>query len=130
MRALTIRQPWAWAIFNAGKDIENRGYRPWQDRDHTETIAIHAASRKDNLELLPRGLNRPKPEELATGAIIGVVDVVNVVDHHRSRWFTGPWGWVLRNPRALRRPVPCTGARRLWEVPPRVARAIRRQLSE
>ena len=24
MKALSIRQPWAWAIINAGKDIENR----------------------------------------------------------------------------------------------------------
>jgi hypothetical protein len=24
MKAITVRQPWAWAIINAGKDIENR----------------------------------------------------------------------------------------------------------
>jgi hypothetical protein len=24
MRALTVRQPWAWAIVHGGKDIENR----------------------------------------------------------------------------------------------------------
>ena len=24
--ALTIRQPWAWAILHASKDIENRGW--------------------------------------------------------------------------------------------------------
>jgi hypothetical protein len=27
MRALTVKQPWAWAILHAGKDIENRGWR-------------------------------------------------------------------------------------------------------
>lgn len=26
--ALSVRQPWAWAIIHAGKDIENRS---WQD---------------------------------------------------------------------------------------------------
>lgn len=26
MKALTIRQPWAWAIFTQGKDIENRDW--------------------------------------------------------------------------------------------------------
>ena len=27
MPALSIRQPWAWAILHAGKDIENRSWR-------------------------------------------------------------------------------------------------------
>ena len=26
MKALSIRQPWAWLILNAGKDIENRSW--------------------------------------------------------------------------------------------------------
>ena len=26
MKALTIKQPWAWAIIHAGKDIENRDW--------------------------------------------------------------------------------------------------------
>lgn len=29
MKALSIRQPWAWLILHAGKDIENR---VWQTR--------------------------------------------------------------------------------------------------
>jgi hypothetical protein len=28
VKALTIRQPWAWAVVYAGKDVENRGWRP------------------------------------------------------------------------------------------------------
>ncbi len=28
MKALSIRQPWAWAILHAGKDVENRSWRP------------------------------------------------------------------------------------------------------
>ena len=42
--AISIRQPWAWAIFHAGKDIENRGpmaskalFRPGL------RVAIHAS---------------------------------------------------------------------------------------
>jgi len=27
MKAITIKQPWAWAIVFAGKDIENRSWR-------------------------------------------------------------------------------------------------------
>ena len=28
MKALSIRQPWAWLILHAGKDIENRDWKP------------------------------------------------------------------------------------------------------
>lgn len=42
--ALSVRQPWAWAIIYAGKDIENRS---WQAVNHglrqRGRIAIHAA---------------------------------------------------------------------------------------
>ena len=42
--ALSVRQPWAWAIIHAGKDVENRS---WQAVNHglrrRGRIAIHAA---------------------------------------------------------------------------------------
>jgi hypothetical protein len=47
MRALTVRQPWAWAIPHAGKDVENR---TWTNRFVTGTIAIHAGYGLDSLE--------------------------------------------------------------------------------
>lgn len=39
MKALSIRQPWAWAIVNAGKRVENR---TWETR-YRGPILIHAA---------------------------------------------------------------------------------------
>lgn len=39
MKALSIRQPWAWAILNADKDIENRDWRT----NFRGRIAVHAA---------------------------------------------------------------------------------------
>jgi hypothetical protein len=80
MRALTVRQPWAWAIIHAGKDIENRS---WTNRHATGTIAVHAGSGLDPLDRLPRGAKRPGVDDLVRGAIIGVVDVVEVVETHR-----------------------------------------------
>ncbi|MQA14935.1 MAG: ASCH domain-containing protein [Pseudonocardiaceae bacterium] len=44
MRALSIRQPWAWAILHAGKDVENRS---WPIR-HRERLVIHAAKTVDH----------------------------------------------------------------------------------
>jgi hypothetical protein len=125
LRALTLKQPWAWAIFNAGKDVENRS---WQNQHSIGTIAIHAGLGRDDLHLLPSRVRRPSNEELVQGAILGVVDVVNVVERHRSKWFHGPLGWVLENPRALQRPIPYGGTLGLWVVPERIERAVRRQL--
>jgi len=125
LRALSVRQPWAWAIIYAGKDIENRS---WQNKHTIGTIAIHASLGQERIYQLPPRARRPQPDEITLGAIIGVVDVVDVVDSHRSRWFEGPLGWVLRNPRPLNRPIACKGALGLWVVPRTIEKTIRRQL--
>jgi hypothetical protein len=125
LRALTVKQPWAWAIIHAGKDIENRS---WQNQYTIGTIAIHAGMGRDDLNLLPQRIRPPSDEDLVHGAIIGVVDVVKVVERHRSKWFIGPLGWVLDNPRPLRRPIECTGKLGLWVVPRTMERSIWRQL--
>jgi len=56
MIALSVRQPWAWAIIHAGKDIENRS---WQAVNHglrqRGRIAIHAA----------KGMTRDEYEDAA-----------------------------------------------------------------
>ena len=104
MRAITIRQPWAWAVIHAGKTVENRsrniagGYRG--------PVAIHASKRDDlsafiasNVlceaveRYLPRrtrgGLvDMREPWLLNHGMIIGVADLVDVhyVDGHSERW--------------------------------------------
>lgn len=41
MKALSLRQPWAWAILNAGKDVENRTWKTPFRGD----FLIHAAKR-------------------------------------------------------------------------------------
>jgi hypothetical protein len=125
MRALTVRQPWAWAIIHAGKNIENRS---WTNKHATGTIAVHAGSGLDSLDRLPRGAKRPRANDLVHGAIIGVVDVVEIVREHPSKWFSGPLGWVLRRPRPLPRPIPCGGRLGLWQLPSSVRRAIDGQL--
>jgi hypothetical protein len=126
MRALTVRQPWAWAIIHGGKDVENRS---WTNRYATGVIAIHAGVGLDSFDFLPRGARRPQPEELMHGAIIGVVEVSGVVRNHRSKWFEkGSLGWVLKNPRPLPRPIRCTGRLGLWKLPRNIELQIERQL--
>lgn len=116
--ALSVRQPWAWAIIYGGKDIENRS---WQATNHGLTVrgrkAIHAAKgmtrdEYDDASTFIRrdmGIDCPDPAYLTRGAIIGSVDVVDVVKESESRWFFGPRGLVLRNPIPCK-PIPCIGA--------------------
>jgi hypothetical protein len=63
-------------------------------------------------------------------ALVAIADLVDVVDHSHSRWFHGPYGFVLDNVHPLKRPVACSGARGFWVVPPHTVAAIKRQLSE
>lgn len=121
MKVLTIRQPWAWAIIHAGKDIENRTWRT----HYRGPLLIHAGAKVEADPDWPRRVSRPAHEELERGAIIGVVDLVDVVEKSRSKWFQGPFGLVLRNPRALSRPLSCKGRLGLWELTPAKLRRLR-----
>ena len=96
MKALSVKQPAAWAIIYAGKNIENRP-KPTHIR---QPIAIHESkgAMKD-VDWDPRGaLKLPPREEWVFGAIIGFVDLVDCVQESRSKSFFGPSGYVLENP--------------------------------
>ena len=114
--ALSVRQPWAWAIIHAGKDIENRS---WHSVDKGNLrrgrIAIHAAKGLTQAEYASAvdfmrdiGVICPPAADLMRGGIIGAVDVVDIVKESGSKWFMGPRGLVLCNPRACAF-VPATG---------------------
>jgi hypothetical protein len=129
MKALSIRQPWAWAILNAGKDIENRD---WGDRypslheahrmvENAITadgglFLIHASAGmtrgeyEDCLSTIhaislqthfPNGLMLPAFADLARGGIVGQAQIYDVVTEHSSPWFFGRIGLVLRNVKPL-----------------------------
>lgn len=107
MKALSIQQPWAWAIFNAGKDIENRDW----NTQFRGPVLIHCGlkidqSAFDDIEMI---CGRRPPKELPTGGIVGRVDIVGVSDRHDSKWFFGRYGFQLANATPL--PFrPCKGA--------------------
>jgi len=116
-KALSVRQPWAWAIMFAGKNIENRS---WQAVNHglavRGPIAIHAAKGMTRSEyestakfMATIGVKCPPAADLSRGAIIGTVEVVDVVSTHVSPWFFGPRGLMLRNPKPCA-PIAVSGA--------------------
>jgi hypothetical protein len=116
MLALTVRQPWAWAIIHAGKDVENRSW----PTEHRGPLAVHAGKaewRGDAICLMLDGIVLPPEDELIRGAVIGIVDVVDCVRNHDSPWADdGQYHWVLHNPRALSRPMPLRGQQGLFAV--------------
>ena len=110
MKALSIRQPWAWLILHAGKDIENRSW----NSHFRGPFLIHAAAgmtrkeydnavqfwrvlgswREAGCKLVP-DVSIPPFEELPRGGIVGVSFVVDCRDHWFDPWFTGEYGFFL-----------------------------------
>jgi hypothetical protein len=130
MKAMSIKQPWVHAILWEGKDIENRS---WQ-RSFRGWLAIHASGSPRVGGRFPRGRKVPDLKTLDYSAICGVARVVDIVTKSRSWWYYRPddgsinYGWVLGDVKPLKNPIQCKGALGLWDVPPSVLRAIKRQL--
>lgn len=131
LKALSVIQPWAWAIMYEGKTVENR---VWYTH-YRGPLVIHASaalSRPDydsGMQFMHEQYRipwkrMPDYEDLALGAIVGIVDLVDCVDSSRSRWFHGPYGFVLANPRPVK-PIACKGSRGYWKVPPHIERKLR-----
>ena len=108
--ALSVRQPWAWAIIHAGKDCENRGPMMLRHlpKPIERRIAIHAAKGMAKYEyehaaefMSSLGIACPPAAELLRGGIIGSVDVTRVSMPSappQSRWYFGPRALMLANP--------------------------------
>lgn len=139
MKALTIWQPWAWAIAARLKPVENRTWAPpsWMIGKY---IAIHAGKKverdRDAIDVWKLMLERTAPErkrgiptklvlgELPTSAIVAVARLVRVVEVSDDPWFVGPYGWWLEEVVQIE-PIACSGAQGLWDVPIEVLRDVR-----
>ena len=118
MKAISIRQPWAWAIIHGGKPVENR---TWPSH-FAGYLLIHASKTFDhygyqwliNHRKLLSG-DPPHPDNYKLGGIIGRVIMVDCVDHHQSPFFFGPWGHVYKHPQEIPF-IKCRGKLKLFEV--------------
>jgi hypothetical protein len=135
-RALSVRQPWAWAIVYAGKDVENRIRRAITlgSMEEFRHIAVHAASgmtreeyedARDFMESI--GVSCPRPDELVRGAVIGTVDVTGVTRTSDSRWFFGPWALELANAQPCET-IPSLGALGMFDWRAHPVEAVREPL--
>lgn len=133
MKALSILQPWAWAIVNGYKPVENRTWRT----SFRGRFLVHAGKGFDTegyhwlrtnrealglpeLPAMPRGRRGHGfnyPGGFQFGGYVGEAELVNCVDHMRSPWFFGPFGFVLINAKPL--PFkPARGYLSFFEVEP------------
>lgn len=148
MKALTLWQPWSWAIAHAGKRVENRTWAP-PASVIGQRIAIHAGKKLDvgaHNSLIAHDVACPADYE--DGYVRGAVESVATIHGYviceeghakahgkadcrivHNMWFTGPIGWVLTDVVALPAPVPCRGAQGLWTLPADVESAVLSQVA-
>ena len=121
MKCISIQQPWAGLILTGYKDVENRSW----STAYRGRLAIHAGAKmyEDSFvsasaimkrigkRIDPRGMS-----EFTRSAIVGYVDLVDVVTESASPWFVGEFGWVLANPVAIE-PIPYKGKLGLFDIP-------------
>ncbi|PRF55466.1 ASCH domain-containing protein [Burkholderia multivorans] len=127
MKALSIRQPWAWLVAAGHKDIENRTW----PTSYRGPLLIHASAGMTRQEyedafqfaLQAGGIQlvhrMPGVKELERGCIVGVVDLFDCVPPSRrsSPWhIDGCYGLAVRNARPLPF-IPYKGQLGIFEVP-------------
>lgn len=121
LACLSVLQPWAWLIVHGHKPVENR---TWPTRFRGRLL-IQAGKAYDGSEhedhavrlLEEFGIELPRFSEMPRGAIVGEATVTDCVTQHSSRFFTGPYGFVLAAPRAYPAPVPLRGQLGIFRVP-------------
>lgn len=108
MKAISIRQPWAWLIVNGYKDIENRSWRT----KYRGPVLIHASQGVKSIEyvracnlihqkLREHGIPLPPIDQLQTGGIVGIATITDCVEESDSPWFFGEKGFVLADAKTL-----------------------------
>lgn len=108
MKALSVRQPWAWLIVNGFKDIENRDWK-WMPHYRGE-LYIHASQGCTKSEYreavqfahsIDPSIPVPPLEALERGGLVGKVFMEGAVERSSSPWFVGRIGLVLSEPKAI-----------------------------
>lgn len=105
MKALTVKNPWAWSIINAGKDVENRS----KPTNYRGQLYIHAAKTLADDE----AFRFPLYDEAFATALAVVRHTIDKVGY-----VLGNPSTAIRNPSARlgRTATPTTGNFGLWNL--------------
>ena len=134
MKAISIKQPWAYLIVHGIKDIENRTWKCPQ-KYIGQRVLVHASAKpiangsciyhwltEDQYKYI--AFNTHPDKQLDTcflehynSAIIGSVQIVDCVQNHPSIWAEkGVYNWVLANPILFENPIEnVKGKLSFWE---------------
>lgn len=119
LKALSIKQPWAWLIVNGYKDIENRNNL----KNFTGKFLIHASQNFDGINLTKSespqkrlAFDKCKDHfrffddgaDFDKGGIVGYATITGYVTESDSPWFVGKYGLQIKDPHPLPF-TPCKG---------------------
>ena len=98
-RIISVRQPWAWAITvplaKVRKTTENRNW----STNYRGPILIHAGlqprRQPEIREFIEFIVEKPIPDPLPLGGIVGRANLVEVITKSKDPWFQGEFGFVL-----------------------------------
>jgi hypothetical protein len=97
VKALSIRQPWAWLLAHGYKDVENRNWKT----NVRGRILLHASKRLDydGLDWVRDTFPHiPLPENFEQGGLVGAANLTDCVSElYRNPWFCGTYGFVMKD---------------------------------
>ncbi len=111
MRCLSLREPWATAIFRLGKNVENRTWRT----NFRGQLGIHVSRNVDTDSL--RDLKLTTRDLFPLGCVVGFVELYDITENSQSTWAReDQFHWLIRSPILLPKPFPCRGQVQLFEA--------------
>jgi Flp pilus assembly protein TadD len=130
-KCLSIRQPFAWEVCVGEKTVENKP----KNASHRGLLLIHAGKKTDGLTVLEElsDWKTYKPY-FALGAVVGAAELYDVVGFNRSLegnlHASGPYCYLLKNPKWFEESIPCSGQLGLFGLPEELTTQVEVQLNK
>jgi activating signal cointegrator 1 len=140
LKAISLWQPWASAMASGVKQIETRSW----PTSHRGDLVICASKRKPSREEVGDDETYEAALAMPYGCAVCVVEVydcwqteritnlrqpISQAERDLGDYTPGRFGWLTRNCRKLRNPVPILGRQGLWMLPPESVALINTNLS-